>query len=592
MNVTDIFTLFHKSSPASPSSVKGDGVQPVSVIDKMSLQPGQLFRGEVLGEDSEGHLLLKIGGEIISTRGLVSMTTGQQVWVEVKDVGDSPLFALAQAKGAVHELLKNIMEMRPAVLAQGRVGAAVPPEFQTRSEAPSEVSFVPKLAPIQADGSLPRETMQFFKALLSLEKMDVPPLPEAKLKQLSPFLIRETGKVDLGQVATVLSQTGKIPPVFSELAPLRPLFMFAGSSTLPLPGKVDTVEQPPPIIMDGSTRSSETLTSAITSAKSSASPVPFITSDGQVVAHTVQVVRSLLAAIPLLAGSSQQEPLPTELLAKGFTNLVTSILDQGKIPDSLRNLEPVQHVLQISGQVAVKGGALLQPVTAEELLQGFAQTAIPGKTLSPVDHNATVIKVLSSLQGAEPRPELLRVLKQFVASSQQVAASDDDGDLPTARVEEAVQGLSRAASFFKAQALVNQEVTQVSQGDCVLVPCFFAGQSGWGEWMWSHEQGKEGQGQDQEHLAFFLEMSNLGPVSIQAVLGEQSIAGQLQVADDNAYKAISQGLPVLEERLASLGYESHFSCRQKPVAVMQEIKDSLERRTSDFAPSSLVDIQA
>lgn len=598
MKVTDIFTLYHRENPPPPAG-KDSGIRPVPEVERISLQPGQLFRGEVLGDDGKGHILLKIGDEIITTGGLLSMDAGQKVWVEVKEVGDSPLFALAEAKGAIHELLKNIMEIRPVVLAQEKGVTVVPPAFQD-PPPPSALSFVPKLAPLQADGGLPRETLQLFKALLALPKTDIPLLPEAKMQQLAPFLSEESGRVDLRQVVSGLSRAGRIDPILRELAPLRPLFVFSPS----IKSQVDSaLPQEPGIpfpqgkegIMPG------TVNAEIQGGQqgSAATPVPFITAEGQVVAHVVQVVRGLVDAVPRLPQFvDRQEQTSMEQLTKGFTDLLKSILTAGKIPEHLRNLEPVRQLFATSASQFTGSSTNVQAMTAAELVEGFATTAISGTPLSPLDHNETVAKVLSSMQGAEPKPELLRVLKQLLSASQLLApAEDEDGsaskDHHSAKVNETLAGLAKASSFFRAQALVSHEVAQVTQGDFVLVPSFFAGQSGWGEWLWSHEKGgEEGQKDSHEKLAFFLEMSNIGPVAIQAILAEKTLSAQFRVADDTAYRAIVLALPQLEERLKTLGYKANLTCQQKPVAVMQEIKDTLESRTNEASPSSLVDVQA
>ena len=588
MKVADVFTLFHKSSFPSSSSIQGDGIKPVSIIDKMSLQPGQLLRGEVLGEDGKGNLLLKVGDEIISTRSLVSMTTGQQVWVEVKDVGDSLLFSLAQAKGAVHELLKNIMEVRPVVLAQGKDGAVVSPEFQKAPALVTEISFVPTLTPIYEDGGLPQETIRLLKALIALPDTNIPLLPEPKMQQLVPFLSVDTGQVDLGRVITFLSQTGKVPAVLSELEPMRPLFVFGGDIGAEL--EVEFISHQEKSAVAGRVDSGSPVFSGEDES------IPFITHDGQVVTHAVQVVRALVeSATALQSPDVLSDNQVAESLSKSFMDLGKSVLGAGKIPDSLHRFEPIRQLLQSGTLSLARNSGALPAVTADELIQGFARTSIQGQSLSPELYNETVAKILSGLQGAEPRPELLRVLKQLVSSFQSVAASEGEcpgGDEHLAKQSDVATGVAKAASFFKSQAVVNQEVAHVIQGDCVLVPCFFAGQSGWGEWLWSHEQKQEQGQQTSENLAFFLEMSNLGPISIQAILGQQSLAGQFRVADDTAHDLIVQGLPVFEERLKALGYDAHFTCQQKPVAVMQEIKNSLERRISDSTPASLVDIQA
>lgn len=596
MKVTDALTLFYRSNPSDPAPPES-GVKPVPLIDKMSLHPGQLFRGEVLGTDGKGHLLLQIGGEIIATRTLVSMEAGQQAWVEVKAVGDSPIFALAQAKGAVHELLINIMDVRSAVLAQGQGETVVSPDFQVAPQGSSSISFVPKLPPLLSDGTLPRETLQLLKGLVALPQAEIPPLSEAKMQQLAPFLVPETGAVDLGRVVHVLQQTGRIPPVLSAFPSMRPLFIFSSAPDLgaaqPNQGTSPSVPPPssltnpePRLPMDGAMP----VASAAVSGEEPESPVPFITSDGRVVGHAVQLVRGLVESVSL----AQSDTVHTYTeLGKGFSDLVQLVLKAGNIPESIRGLEPMQRLLQAGYTPAPKVDFPMQATTADAFIQGFSDTTLHGKSLSSVQHNETVAKVLASLQGSEPKPELLRVLKQLVSAlAVKQGAGEEEPDKARVKPHDLTAGLAKAASFFDSHGAVNREMVHAGQNDCVLVPCFFSGQSGWGEWMWSHEQEENSQGQTQEHLAFFLEMTNLGPVSIQVVLGEKSIAGQFSVADEAAYGLLDKALPALEARLGGLGYESQFSCRMKPVAIMQEIKDELKMRTGGAVPSSLVDIQA
>jgi hypothetical protein len=406
------------------------------------------------------------------------------------------------------------------------------------------------------------------------------------MQQLLPFIAPETDRVDIGRLVTELNLTGKVPAVLSEFESMRPLFIFGGGTKQAVSG----------LQQDAELSSFSSVPDSVVAGEGGSSAIPVITADGQVIAHTVQVVRALADSAALMQNTGgQQDGQTAETFSKGFTDLVKSVLGESKIPESFCRFEPIKQLLENSMPVFVKNSGVVPAVTVDELIQGFGRTSIQAQPLSPDLHNETVAKILSGLQGAEPKPELLKVLKQLVSSLPSAVSAEDDnirGDKHSVKMAETVTGVAKAASFFESQAHVNHEVARMVQGDCVLVPCFFAGQSGWGEWLWSHEQ-KEGQDQQpQENLAFFLEMSNLGPVSIQAVLGSRSLTGQFRVADDRAYELLVQGLPVLEERLNVLGYETHLSCRQQPVAVIQEIKDSLEQRTSDSSPVSLVDIQA
>ena len=119
MKITDLFTRIQKGSvdsEAGKTSRLIQPVQPVGIAGKLTLVPGQLLQGEVVGQDTSGLLLLKLAGEIISARTPMALEPGQQFWFEVKEAGESPLLNLASGKGAIQDLLKEIMATRPLMV--------------------------------------------------------------------------------------------------------------------------------------------------------------------------------------------------------------------------------------------------------------------------------------------------------------------------------------------------------------------------------------------------------------------------------------------------------------------------------------------
>lgn len=91
---------------------------------------------------------------------------------------------------------------------------------------------------------------------------------------------------------------------------------------------------------------------------------------------------------------------------------------------------------------------------------------------------------------------------------------------------------------------------------------------------------------------FFLEMSNLGALTIQVILKEKKLRGQILMADKKGSELVAALLPDLQNRLEAFGYDVvDFPCSCQSLNVMQELKESLHSRAGSGSVS-LLDVQA
>ena len=69
---------------------------------------GELVHGEVTGMTPEGKVLLTIGGVTIEAKSEVALKVGGEFWFEVRQAGTEPWLALAETKGAVQEVVRQL----------------------------------------------------------------------------------------------------------------------------------------------------------------------------------------------------------------------------------------------------------------------------------------------------------------------------------------------------------------------------------------------------------------------------------------------------------------------------------------------------
>lgn len=599
MKITDLFSRIQKGSAGVDGGKAArlvQPVQPVAQVGRLSLVPGQLLQGEVMGQDVNGLVLLKLAGEIISARTPINLEVGQQFWFEVKEAGDSPLLNLASQKGAIQDLLKDIMATRPLLVnahsaanssssssptpPQPEVVPTAPPPAQGPSSgpAPAGQSLVNDVVPqgssspasvqplassvvVEADGSLPPEAARLVRALVAYVKQrgdSAAALPE-KGGQQAPLLIK---------TIVSLIREGQIPVSLQKVEAFQGVIQASESSGAPL-------------ALEGQPQVAATAESSLPSSSVSFAP------------ETIKVLNALMAVsgikVPMVGDESPLQPALNP--EQNLTEILTLIARADKIPGHLQKLSPLQLLMGVAPQAGpgVISGEISAALaenngTLEEVAAAASRALLP-------------LQFAAAQQGADSLPAQLRLLASLMGMGPQKAEMDGLQELKEmfgGRLSEMEMPAAarKLASFFEAHTRVNTEVAPQGRSDFYIVPSVFTSQAGWGEWLWSRDApAGNSKGSGQESLVFFLEMSNLGALTIQVILNEKKMRGQILMADKKGSELVAALLPGLRERLAGFGYDVvAFPCSCQPLNVMQELKENLHNRVGSESVS-LLDVQ-
>jgi len=107
MKISDLAGL--KGLKITGPDKAGTEPAPASTPGKFNLEEGQLLKGRVVGFTPEGKVLLEIGGRTISARSEIALRPGSELWLEVRQGGDSPWLSLADRKGVAQKFLQELL---------------------------------------------------------------------------------------------------------------------------------------------------------------------------------------------------------------------------------------------------------------------------------------------------------------------------------------------------------------------------------------------------------------------------------------------------------------------------------------------------
>lgn len=80
--------------------------QPQGSQKGLGLALGDMLKARVLSVQADGTAILETNGQTLTAKSLVSLVPGEEMWLEVKEQGVSPLLSLAGKKGAAHDFIK------------------------------------------------------------------------------------------------------------------------------------------------------------------------------------------------------------------------------------------------------------------------------------------------------------------------------------------------------------------------------------------------------------------------------------------------------------------------------------------------------
>ena len=156
--------------------------------------------------------------------------------------------------------------------------------------------------------------------------------------------------------------------------------------------------------------------------------------------------------------------------------------------------------------------------------------------------------------------------------------------------------LQRLVSFFESHAHFNSQAAQAAdQDNLFLFPCFFAGDTGIGEWLFSFNY-DDGQDDDMGkgagyNISFYLQMTNLGDVHLKLHMGESALDGVVTLGSEAAAVHVNDNLHQLTSVLEKMYGQVYFSCRYLSKSCFQQFKDDIIAK-SELESFTLVDLKA
>ncbi|MCB2181693.1 MAG: flagellar hook-length control protein FliK [Desulfobulbaceae bacterium] len=235
----------------------------------------------------------------------------------------------------------------------------------------------------------------------------------------------------------------------------------------------------------------------------------------------------------------------------------------------------------------------LSPQTSKPALPSLLSTLLPPSAQGlPLTDQVAAGSIIAAHVDQKPAPEMLKLVAMLLGGKTDIKNELFSTDIKTG-TEKLLQGtdLHHAEKLIKilsAHHEVNSQPPAPSNENFFLFPCFFASQSGWGEWIFSMEQdgGEEGN----YTLAFFLEMSNLGPLTLRASISDRSFSGEFRLRTEKARAFLATQLPELEAILRKQHYSPvSLTCKISSENLVQQLKKTLEEKAA-IKRFSLIDV--
>lgn len=300
------------------------------------------------------------------------------------------------------------------------------------------------------------------------------------------------------------------------------------------------------------------------------------TGDGKVLLDVGGQMVTARTLVPLTLGSE----LWLETGQGGISPLLTLAAKKGAVQDFLKLLVSGAPLPAASAKgltdllSALLPGLAPEATAGGQIMTGAAIAATSGGESSP-----EAIKMLAMLLGASSRPRM---------EISQLLDAIDQNESP--QKPELQPAAGKIVKILAAHQEINSQPPQTTDQNFFLFPCFFAGNAGWGEWIFSMEKEADPGGGEHYSLSFFLEMSRLGPLALQATITGRTITGQFLLASDQARSHVADHVKELVHILEKQGYHPvSFTCRINKANIVSQLKDALEEKAT-IRRFSLLDV--
>jgi nitrogen regulatory protein PII-like uncharacterized protein len=291
------------------------------------------------------------------------------------------------------------------------------------------------------------------------------------------------------------------------------------------------------------------------------------TGDGKVLLDVGGQTVTARTLVPLTLGSE----LWLETGKGGSFPLLTLAAKKGAVHDFLKLL--------------ISGAPL--PSSSAKGLSGLLSSLLP--SLAP---EATLVaqimtgSVIAATSGGESFPEAIKILTLLLggSSGQRMEISQllDTIDQKESTLKPVLQpAAEKLVKILAAHQEINTQPPQTTDRNFLLFPCFFAGNAGWGEWIFSMEKEADPARGERYSLSFFLEMSRLGPLALQATIANRTITGQFLLESEKARSHVEDNVQELAHILEKQGYHPvSITCRVNKENIVSQLKEALEEKAA------------
>ncbi len=197
-----------------------------------------------------------------------------------------------------------------------------------------------------------------------------------------------------------------------------------------------------------------------------------------------------------------------------------------------------------------------------------------------------LIQLLALLRPIGGQPAAEPPLGQKLSAAADRLAAQLGPDHASANEIKALSRLLEAHQQINAQPAGNQP-------DFLLFPCFFTGEAGWGEWLFSMETGGgEDAGEPPCAIDFFLRMSRLGDVRLKVLLQGEGLRGDFLVGEETVRSHLADAIPELTAILTGHGFQPvALTARRSAENLLHAFRKELETKAR-LRPFALVDLTA
>lgn len=290
-----------------------------------------------------------------------------------------------------------------------------------------------------------------------------------------------------------------------------------------------------------------------------------LTGDGKFLLDVGGQTVTARSLVPLTPGSE----LWLETGKGGSVPLLTLAAKKGAVQDFLK-------LLVAGAPMSAAGGKELSDLVSALVTKLAPGLAAAGQTM--------IGSVMAATGGGVPDPAAVKVLALLLGGA--TGQSKELLDLlDSASAKESLlkpqpnAAADKTVKILAAHQEINSLPPPADGRNFLLFPCFFTGASGWGEWLFSLEQ-EEGPGKEERYsLSFFLEMSSLGAMSLQATIAGRKITGAFQLETEKAKAHLAASVPELVHILEGQGYSPvSFACGVKSENIFRQLKEALEEK--------------